>query len=122
MIALDEDRALVRADKADIAASNDEDWGPLHGVPLRIKDTFCTEGLITVGGVPDYSEYVPTKSALAVQRYTDAGAIIFGKTSVSDFEGAMEVLVGAAPEDVSAWRIELPKSSFSEITQLRVAV
>lgn len=224
VVAIDEECALARADEADIAASNGEDWGPLHGVPLTIKDAFCTQGLVTTGGMPDYSEYVPTKNALAVQRYIDAGAIVFGKTNVpfmssdiqsfndvygvtnnpwdilrtcggssggaaaamaagltplelgsdiggsirtpchfngvyghkpsfgivpqrghlppgentlsntdlsvvgplatcvSDLEGALDIMVGAAPEDASTWRIALPKASFSKISTLRVAV
>lgn len=95
VVALDEERARARADEADIAASKGEDWGPLHGVPLTIKDAFCTEGLVTVGGIPDCRANVPSKNAVAVQRYVDAGAIIFGKTNVpfmsSDLQSFNEI-------------------------------
>ncbi len=50
VIALDEERARARADEADAALARGEDWGPLHGVPVTIKDALCTEGLVTVGG------------------------------------------------------------------------
>ena len=82
VIALDTERARRRAIEADAAAANGEDWGPLHGVPMTIKDAFCTEGLITVGGMPEHRDNIPAANAVAVQRYVDAGAIVFGKTNV----------------------------------------
>jgi amidase len=82
VVALDVDRAKARAAAADTAAKNGEDWGPLHGVPITIKDALCTEGLVTVGGIPECKDNIPANNALAVQRYVDAGAIIFGKTNV----------------------------------------
>ena len=82
IVALDIDRAKVRADAADRAAAKSKDWGPLHGVPLTIKDALCTEGLVTVGGIPDCKDHVPSVNAHAVQQYVNAGAIVFGKTNV----------------------------------------
>lgn len=82
VVALDTERARVRADAADAAAAAGEDWGPLHGVPVTIKDALATAGLVTAGGVPAWKANVPEHSAVAVQRYVDAGAIIFGKTNV----------------------------------------
>jgi amidase len=82
VVALDTERARERALAADAAAARGEDWGPLHGVPLTIKDSFCTEGLVTVGGIPDCRDNIPASNAAAVQRYIDAGAIVFGKTNV----------------------------------------
>ena len=82
VVALDEARAQRQALAADAAAAAGEDWGPLHGVPITIKDAFCTEGLTTVGGIPECRNHVPQENAVAVQRYIDAGAIIFGKTNV----------------------------------------
>jgi amidase len=82
VVALDQERARARADAADEAARKGEDWGPLHGVPLTIKDAFCTEGIVTVGGIPECANNVPRSNALGVQRYLDAGAIVFGKTNV----------------------------------------
>ena len=82
VVALDVERAQARAAEADAAAERGEDWGPLHGVPLTIKDALCTEGIVTVGGIPECRDNVPGTNAVAVQRYMDAGAIIFGKTNV----------------------------------------
>lgn len=95
VVALDVERARARAADADAAAQRGEDWGPLHGVPLTIKDALCTEGIVTVGGIPECSDNVPASNAVAVQRYVDAGAIIFGKTNVpfmsSDLQSFNEV-------------------------------
>lgn len=82
VVALDTDRALARALEADRAAADGEDWGPLHGVPMTIKDAWCTQGLVTTGGIPERQDFVPERNAIAVQRLVDAGAIIFGKTNV----------------------------------------
>ncbi|MEE4278769.1 MAG: amidase [Halieaceae bacterium] len=82
VVALDTDRALARALEADRAAASGENWGPLHGVPMTIKDAWCTEGLVTVGGNPEYAEHVPTSNAAPVQRLIDAGAVVFAKTNV----------------------------------------
>ena len=82
VVALDTERAGARARAADAAAANGEDWGPLHGVPLTIKDAHCTAGLVTVGGIPECREHTPQTNADGVQRYINAGAIVFGKTNV----------------------------------------
>ncbi len=95
VVALDPERARARAAEADAAAERGEDWGPLHGVPLTIKDALCTEGLVTVGGIPECRDNIPASNAVAVQRYLDAGAIVFGKTNVpfmsSDLQSFNEV-------------------------------
>ncbi len=95
VVALDVERARARAAEADAAAARGEDWGPLHGVPVTIKDALCTEGIVTAGGIPDCKDNVPQSNAVAVQRYVDAGAIIFGKTNVpfmsSDLQSFNEV-------------------------------
>lgn len=82
VVALDEPGARARADEADAAAARGEDWGPLHGVPVTIKDALSTRGLVTVGGIPECRDNIPAENALAVQSYIDAGANIFGKTNV----------------------------------------
>lgn len=95
VVALDTERARARADAADKAAHSGEDWGPLHGVPMTIKDALSTEGIVTVGGIPECAGNVPGSNALSVQRYIDAGAIVFGKTNVpymsSDLQSFNEV-------------------------------
>lgn len=62
-----------------------EDWGPLHGVPMTIKDSFDVVGMPSTWGVPDLKDHRPARNALAVERFLDAGAIFFGKTNVPAF-------------------------------------
>jgi len=82
VVAEDRERARQRASEADAAVARGEDWGPLHGVPVTIKDAYATEGIVTVDGIPEYKDFVPDFNADGVQRYVDAGAIVFGKTNV----------------------------------------
>lgn len=82
VVVLDTERALARAVEADRAAAAGDDWGPLHGVPMTIKDAWATEGLTTVGGIPELQAHRPAGNAVPVQRLIDAGAVVFGKTNV----------------------------------------
>jgi amidase len=79
---LDEAGARARAKEADAALARGELWGPLHGVPITIKDALETAGLRTTGGYPPLANYVPKKDATAVARLRAAGAILMGKTNV----------------------------------------
>ncbi len=64
--------------------------GPLHGVPVTIKDTLETAGVICTGGTKGRANYVPKADATAVARLRAAGAIILGKTNVPELAGALE--------------------------------
>jgi len=79
---LDEARARRRAQEADNALERGELWGPLHGVPMTIKDALETAGVRTSGGHPPLKDYVPERDAPAVARLRAAGAILLGKTNV----------------------------------------
>jgi len=79
---LDEAGALARAREADAALARGELWGPLHGVPMTIKDALETAGLRTTGGHPPLAQYVPARDATAVARLRAAGAVLMGKTNV----------------------------------------
>jgi allophanate hydrolase len=57
---------------------------PLYGVPFAVKDNFDVEGMETTAGCPAFA-YVPKRSAHVVQRLTDAGAILIGKTNMDQF-------------------------------------
>ena len=58
VVALDAERALEAADRADEAVSRGGELGPLHGVPITIKDSFQTEGLVTTSGAPELADVV----------------------------------------------------------------
>ena len=79
---LDAAGATRRAREADAALARGEVWGPLHGLPMTIKDALETAGLRTTGGHPPLKDYIPTVDAPAVSRLRGAGAILLGKTNV----------------------------------------
>ncbi len=79
---LDESGARARAREADAALSRGELWGPLHGVPMTIKDALETAGLRTTGGYPPLANHIPPRDATAVARLRAAGAVLMGKTNV----------------------------------------
>lgn len=76
------DQARARADAADAALAQGEDWGPLHGLPMTVKEAYNVEGLPTTWGIPMLRNNVARRNALSIQRLIDAGAIVFGKTNV----------------------------------------
>lgn len=84
VVQLMEDTARAQAIKADEALARGDRWGPLHGVPMTIKDSFDTAGIITTGGTKGRVGYVPHQDATIVSRLRSAGAILLGKTNTSE--------------------------------------
>ena len=62
--------------------------GPLHGIPLGVKDIFYTAGLKTTGGSKVLSDFIPSFDSTAVLRLKQAGAMILGKTATTEFAHA----------------------------------
>ena len=84
VIGLVVDAARERARAADAATMKGESWGPLHGVPMTLKESFDVPGLPTTWGLPALKDNIATRPALAAERLMDAGAVIFGKTNVPE--------------------------------------
>ena len=82
VVAMDPDASRARAAQADRALAEGRVWGPLHGLPMTVKDVFEVVGMPATSGDPVLKQYIPKRNAIAVQRLIDAGAIIFGKTNV----------------------------------------
>ena len=106
VVTLDADRARGAADAADAALARGDDLGPLHGLPVTIKDAIETEGIRSTGGARELLDHVPTVDAPAVARLKDAGAIVFGKTNLprwsADFQTYNEIFgVTNNPWDLS---------------------
>ena len=74
--------ARARADAADAALAAGEIWGPLHGVPITVKESFDIAGLPTTWGIPAMRNNKAQGNAQCIQRLIDAGANVFGKTNV----------------------------------------
>jgi aspartyl-tRNA(Asn)/glutamyl-tRNA(Gln) amidotransferase subunit A len=75
------ERALDRARALDAAGSS----GPLHGVPIALKDNLCTAGVPTTASSKILSGFVPPYSATVVARLEQAGAVVVGKTNLDEF-------------------------------------
>src|SRR5690625_494841 len=84
------DAARQRAKEADAAIAKGESWGPLHGVPMTIKETFEIAGMATTAGATGLRDHVSSETATAVQRLLDAGAIVYGKTNVPLYAGDLQ--------------------------------
>lgn len=76
------EEALEKAKEADNALAKGNIIGPLHGVPVTIKDTFRIKGVLTTVGNPALSDYFPDYDAVSVARLKAAGAVILGNTNV----------------------------------------
>ena len=84
VVTLDADRALAEARRRDAERATGARRGPLHGLPVTVKDSFETEGLLTTsGGTPELMTHVPARDATVVARLKAAGAIVFGKSNLS---------------------------------------
>jgi amidase len=90
VVALDVDRARASARAADTATARGEASGPLHGLPMTVKDVWETRGLVTTSGAPELADHVPQTDALTVSRLKAAGAIIFGKSNTPLYAGDIQ--------------------------------
>lgn len=90
VVTVDAERARAAADAADAALAHGEVRGPLHGVPMTVKDSFQTAGMRTTSGAPELADFVPQEDAWPVARLRGAGAIIFGKTNLPIYAGDLQ--------------------------------
>ena len=82
---LTRDQAIQTAKAAEEAVMRGDELGPLHGLPISIKDTHMTKGVTTTFGSLLFKDRVPERDAAIVERIKDAGAIVLGKTNTSEF-------------------------------------
>ncbi|HKS89919.1 MAG TPA: amidase family protein, partial [Stellaceae bacterium] len=76
------DQARERASAADAALARGDIWGPLHGVPMTVKESFDVAGLPSTWGNPAWKNNIASGNAVVVERLLNAGAVIYGKTNV----------------------------------------
>jgi amidase len=82
---VEEDQLMAQACAADEIIAKGEPLGPLHGLPVAVKDLTETMGIRTTYGSPLYRDFVPDHDALVVERMKNAGAIVLGKTNTPEF-------------------------------------
>lgn len=95
VVVRDFERALDDARRADEALARGEVRGPLHGVPMTVKEAFAVAGLATTWGAPSFAGNVAAADAAVVARLRASGAVVLGKTNVpfmlGDFQTANEL-------------------------------
>ncbi len=79
------DRALEDADQLDAAYRASGLIGPLHGIPILVKDEIDTAGMPTTLGTQVFKDYRPPRDAFPIDKLRKAGAIILGKTTLSEY-------------------------------------
>src|SRR6266576_6624411 len=100
------EQAPAEAKKADEEIARGNYRGPLHGVPVTIKDMFETAGVLTTGGSKILADWIPETDAALVERLREAGAIIIGKTNLDEFgHGGTSTLSHFGPVH-TPWDIE----------------
>ena len=78
------ERALSEARQADDMTVHGKSMGPLHGVPITVKDSLDSAGIISTGGTTGRTRFVPDRDATVVSRLRRAGAILLGKTNTPE--------------------------------------
>ena len=84
-VTLDEDRCMAAARRADDEMRRDGPAGPLHGVPVGVKDIYYTSDMKTTNGSPMFADFQPDFDSTAVALLRRGGAIVMGKTVTTEF-------------------------------------
>jgi len=84
-ITIDRDSVRAAARRCEDEIRRGQYYGPLHGIPIGIKDIFYTVGMKTAAGSPIYADFVPDYDATVVRRLKEAGGIILGKAQTTEF-------------------------------------
>jgi amidase len=103
VVRLDAEGARRAAEVADAEAARGAWRGPLHGVPITVKDSFDTAGLFTTWGTPGRARFVPDADATAVARLRAAGAIVLGKTNTPELTLGFEAWNPLHPRTANPW-------------------
>jgi len=79
------EEAMQDAHESALALDRGEYRGPLHGVPVAVKDQLNTSGIRTTSGTPIFADFVPDEDATVVAKLKAAGAILLGKLNMTEF-------------------------------------
>ena len=84
-LAVSRREALEAARDAEAAIARGEYLGPMHGIPVAVKDQFWTKGIRTTGGTRILADFVPDEDATIIAKLKRAGAVLLGKTNMTEF-------------------------------------
>jgi amidase len=106
VVTLDLERARADATAADDEAERGTWRGPLHGLPITIKDAIEVAGIRSTGGAIELRDHVPAADAPSVARLKAAGAIVFGKTNVPRWSGDFQTFNELFGTTNNPWNLE----------------
>ncbi|MDH3644143.1 MAG: amidase family protein [Gammaproteobacteria bacterium] len=106
VVTLDLDTARELADAADRMLADGKVVGPLHGLPITIKDALETAGIQSTGGATELHNNVPSRDAAVVGALKDAGAIVFGKTNLPRWSGDIQSYNDVFGTTANPWNTE----------------
>ena len=96
--------AAAEARSAEVDIQNGNYRGPMHGVPIALKDLYDTKGVLTSGGSKAYEDRVPSEDATTTARLKDAGAVLLGKVNMSELAMTGDPALGNPPKN--PWNTE----------------
>ena len=99
------DQALARAKAADTENERGRRRGPLHGVPIAVKDLIAVAGVRMTSGSRLFSDHVPTRDAFVTRRLHDAGAVILGKLAMHEWAFGRPATDGPFPTGRNPWDV-----------------
>jgi amidase len=99
------DLALKQAKQAEAEIAKGLYRGPMHGIPIAVKDLCFTKGVRTTGGMTIHADFAPSYDATVVTRLAQAGAVLLGKLHMT--EGATLEHHPDMPEPVNPWKADL---------------
>jgi Asp-tRNA(Asn)/Glu-tRNA(Gln) amidotransferase A subunit family amidase len=97
------ERALEQATEAERAVARGDRLGPLHGVPVALKDEAWTAGMPSTAGSLLFAGFIPRRDGTVAERLRAAGAILIGKTQLPEFATWPRSKTRLAPESVNPW-------------------
>ena len=100
---IDPEQALDQARQAD-ERSDPADWTMMTGIPVAIKDLFCTQGLRSQAGSKALTGFVPHYESFVTQKLREAGAVILGKTNMDEFAMGSSSETGDTGAVINPWR------------------
>jgi aspartyl-tRNA(Asn)/glutamyl-tRNA(Gln) amidotransferase subunit A len=104
-ITLRGERALRQAAAADTALQGGADLGPLHGIPVAVKDLFATRGIRTTAHSRLLEHWVPAEDATVITRLEQAGAVLLGKLAMHEFADGLAT-DAPFPAALNPWQVD----------------